>query len=76
MAALKPLVKALRAGKWVALASKEPIVSAGEIVMTIAKENSSRILPVDSEHSAIMQCLAGKKTRMCGLCTSREAGDH
>jgi 1-deoxy-D-xylulose-5-phosphate reductoisomerase len=60
-AALKPLVKALRAGKWVALASKEPIVSAGEIVMKIAKENSSRILPVDSEHSAIMQCLAGRK---------------
>lgn len=61
-AALKPLVSALRRGKTVALASKEPIISAGEIIMKIAEENSARILPVDSEHSAIMQCLAGRDT--------------
>ncbi len=61
-AALKPLMSALKRGKTVALASKEPIISAGEIIMRTAEENSARILPVDSEHSAIMQCLAGRRT--------------
>jgi 1-deoxy-D-xylulose-5-phosphate reductoisomerase len=61
-AALKPLMAALKRGKTVALASKEPIISAGEIIMRTAEENSARILPVDSEHSAIMQCLAGRRT--------------
>ncbi|MEA3488722.1 MAG: 1-deoxy-D-xylulose-5-phosphate reductoisomerase [Candidatus Omnitrophota bacterium] len=59
-AALKPLVAALKSGRTVALASKEPVVSAGMIIRKLAEENSSRILPVDSEHSAIMQCLAGR----------------
>ncbi len=62
-AALKPLIAALRAGRTVALASKEPVVSAGMIIRKIMDENSSRILPVDSEHSAIMQCLAGKSIK-------------
>ena len=60
-ASLIPLVAALEAGKTVALASKEPIVSAGEIISGIVKGNSSLILPVDSEHSAIAQCLSGRK---------------
>ncbi|MFH1305545.1 MAG: 1-deoxy-D-xylulose-5-phosphate reductoisomerase [Candidatus Omnitrophota bacterium] len=60
-AALKPLIAALSAGKTVALASKEPVVSAGMLIKKIMEKNSSRILPVDSEHSAIMQCLAGRK---------------
>lgn len=60
-AALLPLIAALRAGKTVALASKEPIVTAGGVIKKIAKESSARILPVDSEHSAVFQCLAGRK---------------
>ena len=59
-ASLRPLVTALEKSKVVALASKEPIVSAGEIIMGVAEKNASSIIPVDSEHSAIMQCLAGK----------------
>jgi len=56
-AALRPLIAALKAGRTVALASKEPVVSAGMIIRKLVEEHSSRILPVDSEHSAIMQCL-------------------
>ena len=59
-AALRPLVAALRAGRTVALASKEPVVSAGAILRKLAEENRALILPVDSEHSAVMQCLAGR----------------
>ncbi len=62
IAALGPLVAAIKAGKKIALASKEPIVSAGEVIMKMAKEYSAQILPVDSEHSAILQCLEGKST--------------
>ncbi|MFH1798544.1 MAG: 1-deoxy-D-xylulose-5-phosphate reductoisomerase [Candidatus Omnitrophota bacterium] len=58
--ALKPLMAALSAGKTVALASKEPVVSAGEIIQAALKKYGSRILPVDSEHSAAAQCLSGK----------------
>jgi len=50
---------ALSAGKDVALATKEVLVAAGEIVMQAARDNGCRILPIDSEHSAIFQCLAG-----------------
>lgn len=59
--ALKPLISALEAGKNVALASKEPIVSAGMIITELADKTSATIIPVDSEHSAITQCLQGKK---------------
>ena len=62
-AALKPLVAALKSGRTVALASKEPVVSAGKIITELARKNSATILPVDSEHSAIMQCLAGRSVR-------------
>ena len=62
-AALKPLVAALSAGRTVALASKEPVVSAGMIIRKFMEENSSRILPVDSEHSAIVQCLSGRSSK-------------
>jgi 1-deoxy-D-xylulose-5-phosphate reductoisomerase len=60
-ASLGPLIAALERGKTVALASKEPIVSAGKIINEMVKKNSSVILPVDSEHSAILQCLSGRK---------------
>lgn len=62
-AALKPLIAALKAGRTVALASKEPVVSAGSIIKDIMSKNASQILPVDSEHSAIKQCLEGRKPK-------------
>ncbi|HNX91235.1 MAG TPA: 1-deoxy-D-xylulose-5-phosphate reductoisomerase [Candidatus Omnitrophota bacterium] len=65
-AALKPLMAAIEAGKTIALASKEPIVSAGEIVMRLCKKKSAKLLPVDSEHSALFQCLAGKTAQDVG----------
>ena len=57
---LKPTVNALKAGKTVALANKETLVVAGEIINGLANEYQVPILPVDSEHSAIFQCLAGE----------------
>jgi 1-deoxy-D-xylulose-5-phosphate reductoisomerase len=57
---LKPTIAALKAGKKVALANKETLVVAGEIISRINKESGSRIIPVDSEHSAIFQCLSGE----------------
>jgi 1-deoxy-D-xylulose-5-phosphate reductoisomerase len=59
-AGLQPALAALRAGKDIAVASKEILVMAGEIVMREAKKNGRRVLAVDSEHSAIFQCLDGK----------------
>lgn len=57
---LKPALAAIRAGKDIAVASKEILVMAGEIVMSEARKQGVRVLPVDSEHSAIFQCLEGK----------------
>ena len=57
---LKPTMNAIRAGKKIALANKETLVVAGELICELANENKSAILPVDSEHSAIFQCLAGE----------------
>jgi 1-deoxy-D-xylulose-5-phosphate reductoisomerase len=62
-AGLQPALAAIRAGKDVAVASKEILVMAGEIVMTEARRQGVRILPVDSEHSAIFQCLDGKPSQ-------------
>ena len=59
MIGLEPTMKAIEAKKDIALANKETLVVAGEIVMKAAKENNVKILPVDSEHSAIFQCLRG-----------------
>ncbi len=58
-AGLRPTIAALEAGKVVALANKETLVVAGELITTLAKEKNAPILPVDSEHSAIFQCLSG-----------------
>jgi len=63
IAALKPLIWALEQGKTVALASKEPIVSAGQIIRNIINTKKGKIIPVDSEHSAIMQCLEGREKK-------------
>lgn len=57
---LIPTVAAIKAGKTIALANKETLVTAGEIIMPLAKQYGSHILPVDSEHSAIFQCLNGE----------------
>ncbi len=56
---LSSTIAAVKAGKTIALANKETLVAAGEIVMQLAAEHKARILPVDSEHSAIFQCLMG-----------------
>ncbi len=59
-AGLKPTLNAIRAGKNIALANKETLVVAGELVSSLAIENKVKVLPVDSEHSAIFQCLVGE----------------
>ncbi len=59
VAGLAPVLAALRSGKDVALATKEALVAGGELITSAASEHGRRILPVDSEHSAIFQCLAG-----------------
>lgn len=61
MIGLRPVMEAIRAGKDIALANKETLVTAGHIIMPLAKEYGVLILPVDSEHSAIFQCLNGEK---------------
>jgi len=55
-----PAIRAVSAGKDLALANKESLVIAGEMIMAIAKQNRARVIPVDSEHSAIFQCLVGE----------------
>ncbi len=57
---LKPTVEAIKIKRDIALANKETLVMAGEIVMNLAKENNVKIFPLDSEHSAIWQCLSGE----------------
>ena len=59
-AGLRPTLAALEAGKAVALANKETLVVAGELVTATARRAGAPILPVDSEHSAIFQCLSGQ----------------
>src|SRR5438128_12190008 len=60
-AGLEATLAALRAGKRVALANKETLVMAGELVAQAAREGGGEIVPVDSEHSAVLQCLAGRR---------------
>lgn len=59
MIGIRPTIAAIEAGKDIALANKETLVCAGHIIMPLAKEKGVKILPVDSEHSAIFQCLQG-----------------
>ncbi len=60
MIGIRPTIAAMKAGKDIALANKETLVTAGHIIMPLAEECGVRILPVDSEHSAIFQCLHGE----------------
>lgn len=63
MIGLQPSIAALKEGKQVALASKEVLVAGGEIVMPLAGGDPDRIRPIDSEHSAILQCLQGERLK-------------
>lgn len=60
---LIPILEAVKKGKTVALANKEPMVMAGDLVMNEARRSKAKIIPVDSEHNAIFQCLEGKKKK-------------
>ncbi|MDR2539262.1 MAG: 1-deoxy-D-xylulose-5-phosphate reductoisomerase [Chlamydiales bacterium] len=60
---IEPTLSALKAGKNVALANKEVLVAAGEIIMRTAKEYRTSVIPIDSEHSALFQCLEGKENQ-------------
>ena len=60
MIGIRPTMEAIRAGKDIALANKETLVTAGHLIMPLAKEHHVQILPVDSEHSAVFQCLHGE----------------
>ena len=60
MIGIRPTIAAMKAGKDIALANKETLVTAGHLIMPLAKECNVKILPVDSEHSAIFQCLNGE----------------
>lgn len=62
MIGLKPTIEAIRCGKDIALANKETLVAGGEIIMSLSKKHNIKILPVDSEHSAIFQCLMGNES--------------
>lgn len=63
MIGLKPTVAAIKKGKTIALANKETLVTGGDYIMNLANEYNSPILPVDSEHSAIFQCLMGSSNK-------------
>ena len=73
-AGLAPTLSALRAGKSVALANKEVLVMAGEIVTAAAREYGGQILPVDSEHSALWQCLHGEANKVDRLLLTASGG--
>lgn len=62
-AGLNPTIAAIKAKKNIALANKETLVAAGQLVMSLAKENNVNIYPVDSEHCAIFQCLQGNESK-------------
>ena len=62
-AGLRPTIEAIKRGKTVALANKEALVVAGEIIMKLVRKHDAALIPIDSEHSAILQCLAGENPK-------------
>ncbi len=62
-AGLKSAYVASKTGKKILLANKESIVAGGDLILPLAKENNSEIIPIDSEHNAIFQCLSGEKAQ-------------
>lgn len=73
-AGLSATIAALKAGKRVALANKESLVMAGPLVLEAAREGGGELVPVDSEHSAVLQCLAGQKSAACRLTLTASGG--
>ena len=73
-AGLRPTISAIRARKPIALANKETLVVAGELINRLAQENRVPILPVDSEHSAIFQCLVGEQSPVEKLILTASGG--
>ncbi|MFH1645227.1 MAG: 1-deoxy-D-xylulose-5-phosphate reductoisomerase [Candidatus Omnitrophota bacterium] len=73
-AAILPLVNAIKAGKDICIANKESLVAAGKIIIDLAKENGVSIIPVDSEHSAIFQCLTSSVSEVNRLCLTGSGG--
>lgn len=74
-AGLKPTMAAIRRGKTIALANKETLVVAGELLTALVKEYGVRLIPVDSEHSAILQCLVGEdRTTIARLILTASGG--
>lgn len=73
-AGLKPTIAAIKAGKAIALANKETLVAAGGIIMSLAAKCGAPIIPVDSEHSAIFQCLQGERVRPSKLILTGSGG--
>ncbi|MFQ5997239.1 MAG: 1-deoxy-D-xylulose-5-phosphate reductoisomerase, partial [Dehalococcoidales bacterium] len=73
-AGLSPTLAAVKAGKRVALANKESLVMAGEIITSEVKLGGAQILPVDSEHSAIWQCLSGEQQEVTQLILTASGG--
>ena len=71
---LKPTLAAAKAGKRLALANKEALVMAGEIITTEARQSKAQIIPVDSEHSAIFQCLEGEKQKAARIILTASGG--
>src|SRR5213079_1271124 len=71
---LRPALAAIEAGKDLAVASKEILVMAGEIVMRKARENAVHVLPVDSEHNAIFQCLDGRSSEVRRIILTASGG--
>ena len=71
---LNPTLAAVKAGKTVALANKESLVTAGEIITSEAKRTQAQILPIDSEHSAIWQCLRGENQGVAQLILTASGG--
>ena len=63
MLGIQPTIAAINAGKEIALANKETLVTAGHIIMPLVEEHKGKLLPVDSEHSAVFQCLQGAVTK-------------
>jgi 1-deoxy-D-xylulose-5-phosphate reductoisomerase len=73
-AGLEATLAALRAGKRVALANKESLVMAGELVLAAAREGGGEVVPVDSEHSAVLQCVSGRAEGLCRLILTASGG--
>jgi 1-deoxy-D-xylulose-5-phosphate reductoisomerase len=71
---LKPTLAAIRAGKSIALSNKEALVMAGEVITAEARRNKAKILPVDSEHSAIWQCLEGEREKPARIILTASGG--